>query len=441
MSLSQLVNVNIALSAAGLTGPSFGIPMYLGYHTHYVDVQRTYTSLAGMVSDGFSTTEPAYLMAQVGLSQSPQVTSWIVGRRSLPPTQTLALTVTSAAVGTIYAVTVNNTPVTYTVPSGSPTTTTVATAIAALIGAVTGVTAAAAVAVITITATAGPGHLVNLSDWTSNLTLTDTTADPGVATDLAAINAVNPSWYSLALDSNSSAEILAAAAWVEANTKIFGANNSDTENGVTSNTTSVMYHLKNSDYTRTTCLHAQSELLSWGGLSWANGQIVTTPGSSAWSYKSLPGVPADNLTATQYSAILANNGNVYIPLTSNGANLGANVTLMGTSGAGEFMDIVQFIDWLVSEIQINLASLLVNSPKVPYTDAGVDLIKSVIQAVLVSGVNAGGLAATPAPTVSAPLVANVSANDKANRNLPSVTFSATLAGAINTLTINGAVTV
>ena len=64
-----------------------------------------------------------------------------------------------------------------------------------------------------------------------------------------------------------------------------------------------------------------------------------------------------------------------------------------------------------------------------------------MRAVLDLGIANGGFAADPAPTVDAPLASAVSANDKAQRLLPDVTFTAVLAGAIHEVQVRGTVTV
>lgn len=439
MALSDIVNVAITLNTAGLTGPNQGTPLILAYHTHYVDLQRSYTSLAAMVTDGFTTTEPAYKMAQVLTSQSPAPPLWIVGRRALAYTQTVTITVTSATAGTINSFSVNGNAVSYTVPgTGSPTVTTVAAALVALINATSGISGTATNAAGVITLAATQGTLNNFANFAGALTFVDATSDPGVATDLAAVTAANPSWYGLGLDSNSSAEILAAAAWIESNKRLFLANTTDTVAGTSTTSGNVIHTLKTSDYARTGCYYTNTQL-NYTGFGSLCGQLTATPGSNTFAFKKIPGVVADSLSETQYLAILANNGNVYNVLTSNGASLGANITQFGTSASGEFLDITQFVDWLTSQIQIAVLSVLINNAKIPYTDLGVDMIKSVVQGVLNDGVNVGGLSSNPAPTVSAPLVANIDSNDIAIRNLPNVTFQGTLAGAIHTLTINGTI--
>ena len=118
-----------------------------------------------------------------------------------------------------------------------------------------------------------------------------------------------------------------------------------------------------------------------------------------------------------------------------------NVTTFGITASGEYVDITRFIDWLDARIKERIFGVLANNAKVPYTDAGVDLMRGQVLAQLQQGITAGGLAADPAPTVQAPLVADIDPADKANRNLPDITFQATLAGAIHQLEISGVLSV
>ena len=174
----------------------------------------------------------------------------------------------------------------YTV-GASATTTTVATAIAALltesnIGTVTHSTA-------TITIARTDGLLTDLTGWSSNFTLSDNTADPGLTADLAAIYAADQTgWYALALDSNSKAEIEAAAAWVESTQyKIFSTNNSDTENMDSGSTTDVAYVLKGLAYACTHGLQSNSQLLSYSGAAMLGEELTRNPGTSTWDLKTL----------------------------------------------------------------------------------------------------------------------------------------------------------
>ena len=120
---------------------------------------------------------------------------------------------------------------------------------------------------------------------------------------------------------------------------------------------------------------------------------------------------------------------------------GARITLDGKVAAGEYIDVIRGIDWLEARITESVFSLLVNRPKVPFTDPGIASIEAQIKARLSDAIDIGLLAADPAPTTTVPRAIDIAANDKTLRTLTGVKFNGTLAGAIHQLTINGTVTV
>ena len=262
----------------------------------------------------------------------------------------------------------------------------------------------------------------------------DVTPDPGLATDIAAVIAADPNWYGLLTDSQSSAEVQAGAANIEAEGGagyIYIYNNSDTANTDPSSTTDVMYELMNSAYERTSGLHAQSQLLCYSAAAWMGRMFPTVAGSENWAFKTLAGIPADALTTAQIHAVEAKNASVYTNLA------GLNLTQFGKTPGGEWIDIVRGTDALKNVMQIGILALQANSLKVPYTAAGLDMYYSVISASLKQFVDSGFLSDTPAPTINIPALATITSTNKAARVLPNVSFSATYAGAINATTING----
>jgi len=62
-----------------------------------------------------------------------------------------------------------------------------------------------------------------------------------------------------------------------------------------------------------------------------------------------------------------------------------------------------------------------------------------VTARLSQSVKEGYLTTNPPPVVSAPLAQEVNATDKSNRILPDITFTATTAGAIHTVQIQGTI--
>ena len=437
MALEDIVNVSITAQTATPTRPGFGTPLFAvsKVPAAFTELVRTYSSLSGMIDDGFTTGDAAYLMAAAAFSQNPRVKKVKIGKRALPQTQVVTLTVLSATAGKVYNLTVDGTAITYTVPgSGSPTTTTVATAIAALIDAVSTVAATSSTATITVTASVA-GTTFDISDWTTSLlNLKKTNTDPGIATDLAAILNEDSDWYGLAIDSTSAAEIVAAAAWVEANGKLAVFDSSDYDI-IATGSGDVGSTLKTSAYARSAIMFSGNSTQSYASAAWLGNRFPFDPGSDTWMFKTLKGVPVTVLTDSQMGYALGKNVNVYTTIA------GINMTQQGKSASGEFLDVTRFIDWLTAEIKVRVFAVLVNNQKIPYTDAGVDVIVSIVKGALQDGINVGGLAADPAPYVSAPAVADIDSVTKASRLLPDVTFTGTLAGAIHAVEINGTLSV
>jgi hypothetical protein len=163
-------------------------------------------------------------------------------------------------------------------------------------------------------------------------------------------------------------------------------------------------------------------------------RLPANPGSDTWDLKTLVGVPADVLTETQTLAITAKSGNFYTTIA------GINVSNNGLCPGGEYVDVVRFIDWLNSNIQIDVFSLLIAYPKVPYTNIGITMVTNAVKnRIKIGGSSAyGGIDLTQPYSVQSLYTATtIDTADKNNRNLPSVTWSARLAGAIQTVTVSG----
>jgi hypothetical protein len=385
MSLNDLVKVNISASSATPSKPGFGTILIAAQKVPATMIARTrlFGSLEEMVTAGFVVSDPAYLCAQKQKAQDPAVERFLVGKRLNKVTQTIELKCLSAVQGDVYAITIGATDITYTVLADA-TTTTVATAIEELVEAVTGIASTSSGDTITaVTSTAG--DLINYKNWSNNFALKDVTADAGgasgLAADLAAIKAAtNTDWYGLALDSNSKAEIAVAALFTETEKKLFVPNTSDTGCGDPAVTDDAMSATKTSGYARTGVLWSKKELLSYSGAAWMAKQFAgARPGSDTWAFKTLAAVTVDVLTAGERAAILAKKGNFYSEVS------GISVTERGTSGAGEFLDITRFIDWLRAELQFLVFSMFVNNSKIPFTDLGIDAIVATIGGGLESG--------------------------------------------------------
>lgn len=437
MALEDIVTVSITSATVTPTRPGFGTSMVLANKVPatFTNRVRSYSSTSEMVTAGFLTTDPAYLAVTKIFSQNPRPAAAKVGRRATKTVQSLQLTVTSAVQNEIYSGKIAGVAFTYTVLAAA-TTTTVATALELLIEAIAGVDSTSSVAVITFGPTgATPGVLIDVSELSSNFTFKDVSTNAGVAADLEACNTEDPDWFGLVLDSQSEVELNAAAAWIETKPKIMSGNSSDSDIWDSVSTTDIASDFKAAAYANSGVLYSGKQLLSYSGAAWQGNRFVAAPGSDTWAYKTLRGVTVDVLTSGQRSAILAKNANVYTAVA------GVNVTEFGTVGSGEYFDVRRGIYWLQSEIRIRVFAALANAAKIPYTDKGVDTIVAIVMGCLADGIRAGLLANDPYPIVTAPKVADVDPVTRGTRRLPDVKFTANLAGAIHTVSIEGTVSV
>lgn len=447
MSLNTAIIVNVSLSAAAPKGASFGGALVAAYHNvgGSARVLGPYGSAAEVVDAGFASNSPVVLAADRYFDQTPTPTALYVGRRALPFTQKMKFTPLSLTNGDVYNINfgavggVGGTLMTYTV-TGSPTLSTVCTALAAAIQAAIGSGTGDGTSGTFVEWTSGtPGVLVECQNLVPLLCgFIEDTADPGIATDLTAIYNANPTdWYGLIIDSDSALENAAAAAWVEANKKLFPASSADTYIGssnFSTDTTSIAHVVQNDSYTRTGVLFLQNSNMSYEGAALLGRMLPTVPGAATWAYKTLSGVAADSALPPGWDTnTFAKNANVYTQLA------GIAATQYGTVGSGSFFDTTLFIDWLVNSIQISVLTLFLNSAKVPYDATGIQQVCSAIQSVLSLGERNGGL--VPGSSfVTAPLKQNIPSANISARNLPNVTFTAVLAGAVHTTSINGTLT-
>ena len=260
---------------------------------------------------------------------------------------------------------------------------------------------------------------------------TETQADPGVAADLLACNNENSNWYGLASPFGSQAVNDAIATWAESNTKLFPASSSDTQvpTVALSIATDVGHDFVAAAYARSWLFwHPASD--DFANAAELGRFLPLQPGSETWRMKTLAGITAENYTQTEINNLKAKYAHFYY--TIGGVNV---VGGDAKSAANEYVDVVRFLDWYTANLQGDLADLFIGNDKIPYTNGGIDQIEAVIRARNAAGIAVGGI--TPgSATVTAPDVADVTAANKAARELSGVQSSFTLAGAIHHITVN-----
>ncbi|MEY4579822.1 MAG: hypothetical protein RL701_4525 [Pseudomonadota bacterium] len=442
MDLDQIVSVVITESSATPSRVGFSIPLVVASHASLTGM-HTYsasTMLASMVTDGVATTAPVYLTAQRLLSQNPRPRTIKVWYSATTFTQTVNLTPVAAS-STVYNGRVADAPWTFT-SDASATLAEVCTGIAAAITALTGVTATgvSATEVVVTTDAARTNVMFEHGTGAGVYSIHDVTDRTDLATTLAAAQAADRDWYGFVVDSFGEADIDDAAAWAEANNKVFFATTCD-DDVYTSSTTDVASDLKALGYRRTFLFYSDDPTTFLG--AGALGAVLPyDAGSATLYYKNAVGVAVSDLSSTQEGFLSAKNVN-WLSTTAD-----VRIINDGKSVGGSWFDNVAAIDWVTARIKEDLFAFLTGSIKVSYTDRSVEKVKDVLMGVLNLGIARGiiapgvqGSTTDPVPFVEAPKVADVSVTDRGNRLLPDVYFSFRLSGGLKTIEVQGVATV
>lgn len=445
MPISDYVTVAITATTAFPTRAGFGTALILGYHTAYPDLIRRYTDLSQVSADGILSTgvgSSTYWAAAMAFSQNPRPTEVKIGRRVNAWTQVVKYFPQSTVNGVVYTSTIG--PMggsalkwTYTV-SASPSLATICTNIKAAIDALgLGVTVAitdtnTAVQVTSNVAGAAFVHTARNKD----LELLNTTAAPaGITADIDNIRALDDNWYGLALDSNSKAEVEIVQPYVEPITKVFFADSGDTEDGKVGVSGTLLKFGKAAGYNRSPVYMNSAAMPSFLGIGAFAAGSTYSPDVQVYNYKGkkINSATVDALSATAAGEIKAQNGNTYL------TTAGLSMTQEGVAPSGQFIDLQVGLDCLSARIQEAILTVYAANLVIPYTDDGVNLFVSAVSAVLERFRKSNFLASSPAPRVTAPLVATVDQATRAARIFPALNFSANFAGAINKVGVIGTV--
>ena len=204
-----------------------------------------------------------------------------------------------------------------------------------------------------------------------------------IASDLNNIFSQNNDAYGIVFAGLPDEDIVPAASAIEGMKKLFIASSSS-EDIAKSGTSDLGSELKAAGYSRTGLVFTSKNTNGVLEAAWMGSQLPQTPGTNSWAYKELSGVTVDTLTANQQTilygvpvaGVQGKNVNVYESFG------GASITFPGMAASGRYFDLTIGVDWLQAKIQEAIYSQLVNTPKIPYTDAGVSTLMSSISAVL-----------------------------------------------------------
>jgi hypothetical protein len=450
--LTDYVTLTITRASVGLTRAGFGTALILTPNVSWAERTRTYNDFDDVIADFPVTSSPEYLAAQALFSQTPSPTKVKFGRLALKPTMVQTLHVVTVRNSYTYQLKVKgcaadgtgltDTTVEYT-SDASATDGEICAGLVAALNAVleddgvttqTQYTATGASSPITITSTAAGDWLsievVNVDD----LKVKQTTADPGYATDLAAIKNADNDFYVVYNFYNSDATVDAIGDWVEANKKIFICDTNCTESIITTTGNGdILDDLKTSAYTRTLGFYHQAPD-QMAGAALMGRCLPIMPGGETWALKTLSTVTTSSLTATHKTNLQARNANGYESIGSVG------VTFDGKVGSGEFLDVIRFLDWFENTCATRIFNALIAEDKKAYTEEGIASIGSEVRGAIKEGIAAQGIDGNQDWSVTLPKMADIPSADKTSRTLNGVKFKFVLSGAIHKVNVVGNVT-
>jgi len=431
--VSSIVAVSVVLTPPPVQFANFNIPLILG-DTDVIDVKqrlRTYTSLSQVGID-FGQASGEYQAAALYFGQTPQPQSLYIGRWAKVATNGLllggALTAAQQQMSNWTVITAGQfkvsidgsavTNITCGTFAAQTTLNGVASIIQTALRAVAtgGFTLATCVwngsQFIFKSGTTGPSSSVSFltagtaNDISTQLKGTSSTAvytQAGIAAE-SAVQAVTlfdqqiaTSWYGLMFAAGNSNQDIAdsdhlqVAAYIEgaANPHLYAVPTQETTAIVSPDTTSIGAQLHALGYNRSFAQYSSSSPFSaasmLGRMATVNFEGNNT--TITLMFKQEPGITAEILTATQASALNANNYNYFAAFNNN-----TNIIVNGMVASGQFIDTIWGCDWLANEVQTNVYNLLYGSNKVPQTDAGNHQIATAIEAACQQGVNNGFLA-------------------------------------------------
>lgn len=433
--IAEVIDSQITVEDNFPSREGFGTPLVVGYHTTTALRVQTYSRLSEVAED-HAATHPVYLACAAIFAQNPRPRRVKVGRRAGAPTQSIRLTPIETTSGYVYSGTIDGVEWSVTVQPGDAVADICDDIVAAINALSPAVTAADGMTHVDVSADVAGTWFPFLFDVPrSALEIEDRTANPATTlqTDLDAILAEDSDWYGLALvDGQSAEQISAAAAWAESNGKLLIADSFDSDCADGGSTTDIAATLETAAYKQTALLYHRGGHGYFPSARWLGRMLPTTPGTETWALKNLAGLPADDLTASERTALEAKTANYYASIGGSGRILGAKKG--GITAGGRFIDLTRCIAAMNADIKQDAFAVLANADKIPMTDRGMTLIGAAIRAV---GERYTTREAIRDFVLTIPAVADIPQADRADRIASGFEWDAVYTGAAHEVQIRG----
>lgn len=433
----EVIEHTVSVADATVTKFGFGVPLIAVNHSYWPERVKSFADAADMTKAPYNVpqTSALYIAARQLKSQQPSPPTFKVGRMTAAFTQTFKLTpAVPSAANEHYTITIDATKIDVVLSPPSSANDVVSALITA-INVIVDVTATGTTDVNVSGDTANVVHAI--SGLSANLALADTTiaATPAgaVGTDLAAIRAFDGDWYALVMLVPGVTAIQAGAAWAEPERALYmsAVASSDVPSSATTDVASI---LMAQNYHRTSVWwHPNAN--EYLDASVVGAMLPKLPGPITFANKGLAAVTMANPDTSARAALKGKHSNCYINIKSLG------FTLWGWAASGRFLDVTVAIDWFDVQIEDRIVSLLRNNDVVPYTAAGIELVRSQIFAQILEGISLGIIDGQQPYSATAPALATIDPTLKSQRILPDMRYSYVLSGAIHKVRVVGIVQV
>lgn len=420
--LNDIVRIVIFDQTTAIATASFNIPMVLATFTNFSERTRTYTNIQGVAED-FNPTDAVYVIATKLFGQSGVLgaipPSIVVGRRQVDEVTLTPVVANNAT----YIVTINDVDYTYT-SDANATAAEITAGLDTAIGSPTGITVTDNTGTLTVEVTTpGTAWSIRVS---SNLTQINTAPTETYVEALDAVDDENDSWYALVLDTHNATVQEDVSDAIQAREKIFGLSSTDTV-APTTGITDIGYVLNAKSAARTFGVYLPTADTEYPESAWIGSQLAVTPGSNTWRYKQANGVTRAVLSSTQITNLSGKNWNYYR------RRGGVDIFETGKTFDGSYLDVVIGKDWLKARLQEGVYFRLINTLKVPFTDAGLLMIENEIRSVMTLAQSNGLI--DVGWTVETPPVLSIPANLRAQRAAGVFVVRARLQGAVESVDI------
>lgn len=257
----------------------------------------------------------------------------------------------------------------------------------------------------------------------------------GLAAELAALrNSGKDSWYYLLITDRTKTNIAIADAYVNSLEKI-GVFASDDQTITSTGERTVIIISEYADEFPDAALVGRC--------------AAETIGSITWDSKQLSGQKNSGVTMSEQSTLLAANFNLLREMG------GVIVTWEGKTMSGQYIDNIIGRDYIKARLTEALQSLKINNRKIPMDSRGISMIEASMREVFRDAGRNGVIAPVivDADRLKSDLgdfqykltlpnsIGDIATNDRANRKIAPISFTAVVGGGINKFEINGTLTV